>query len=108
MRYKILKRFPDYMIYEDSSIYSLKTKKFLSPKLDKNGYRIFCLVDKDGKRRMVRRGRLILTAHVRPPKRNEQCNHLSLDKEDDSLPNLRWSASPGANTRHYWRTRRQG
>lgn len=107
MKFKVLRLFPDYMIYENATIFSLKRQKFLSPKLDKNGYRIFCLVDKDGKRRMVRRGRLNLTVHVRPPRRNEQCNHLNLDKEDDSLPNLRWASSPGANTRHFWRTRRQ-
>ena len=43
LKYKRIKEFPNYYVYEDSSIYSLSSRKFLKPFLNSNGYYVVSL-----------------------------------------------------------------
>ena len=35
----ILPQFPDYLVYPTGDIYSIRSKKYLKPRYDKNGYK---------------------------------------------------------------------
>ena len=47
----MFKDFTKYEVYEDGKIWSYKTKRFLKPTTEKNGYQKVCLVDNEGKKK---------------------------------------------------------
>lgn len=64
---------------------------------------------KNQRRRVFRIHRLVLSAHVRPPRPDEEGNHLNFDVDDNRLTNLEWVSAKqnchhiGASGRRYGR-----
>ena len=89
----------DYYALENGNIYSGKTKKILSKRLDKDGYEKVRLVSEDG-RHTYSVHRLILE-NFQPVEgmENLQVNHIDGDKTNNNLSNLEWCTS-SENNKH--------
>lgn len=83
-------KFP-YWVTEDGQVYSERTKKFLSPQLDKNGYQKVQMMSTDGVRHRYSVHRLVLE-NFNPVENMEnlQVNHIDGNKQNNSLDNLEW------------------
>jgi hypothetical protein len=81
----------DYYVRDNGTIYSSKSKKVLSPQLDKNGYEKVQMLSDDGKRHRYSVHRLILE-NFNPIENmeNMQVNHIDGNKRNNSLNNLEW------------------
>lgn len=97
--YKILEDFPNYKIYKNGDIYSITSKRMLTPCLSKTGYVYITLIHRDGKRRSKTLHSLLATAFLDNPDKLPQVNHIDGVKHNNDLNNLEWS-SPSHNVRH--------
>ena len=81
--------FEKYDVFEDGRIYSYKRKKFLKPKLEKDGYQRVGLYDNEGKRKWYQLHRVVYEA-ASGEKIPEcmQVNHINENKEDNRFCNL--------------------
>lgn len=90
----------DYYVTDDGRVYSDKTKKFLSPQLDKNGYEKIQMMSTDGKRHRYSVHRLVLeNFHPIDGMEKLQVNHKDGNKQNNKLENLEWMTNY-ENTRH--------
>ncbi len=80
--------FENYLIYEDGSVYSKKTKRYLKSCVNK-GYLILNLC-KDGKAKQFQIHRLVATHYIPNPHNYEEVDHIDRDKYNNHLYNLRW------------------
>lgn len=81
----------DYYVYENGTIYSDKSKKFLSPQKDKDGYLKVQMISTDNKRHRYSVHRLVMENFC--PVENMkilQVNHIDGNKENNALSNLEW------------------
>ena len=81
----------DYYVRDDGTIYSAKSKKILSPQLDKDGYEKVQMMSDDGKRHRYSVHRLILET-FEPNEHSDklQVNHKDGNKANNKLENLEW------------------
>ena len=78
-----------YEVYDDGRIYSYKTKRFLKPQTNKDGYQTVNLVDNEGKRKMYRLHRVVWEAVTGSPiPKNLEVNHISENKASNMISNL--------------------
>ena len=78
------KDFTKYEVFDDGRIWSYKTKRFLKPIIDKDGYQIVCLSDNECKRKWCKVHRVVWEAVTGIPiPSNMQINHRSEDKTDN-------------------------
>ncbi len=83
------RNYDKYEIYEDGRIYSYKSKKFLKPKIDRDGYQIVCLSDNECKRKWYKVHRIVYeTFSGKPIPKNLQINHLNEIKTSNFFANL--------------------
>lgn len=81
--------YDNYEIYEDGSIFSYLTNKFLKPKMNSNGYKQVGLIDNEGKRKMYLVHRIVFEVFSgKPIPQGMQCNHISEDKTDNRFCNI--------------------
>lgn len=80
----------NYLINKDGVIYSLKTRKFLKPNVNKYGYKRFCFVDDNNKR--VKKFLHILLALMFIPNPNnlDTVDHIDNNSKNNSIDNLQW------------------
>lgn len=84
----------------------LKNPRILKPQKTENGYlQIILCVNFSMKGFMVHR--LVLSAFIRPPKKDEQCNHKNFKRDDNRLENLEW-VTRIQNVRHAYDAGRNG
>ena len=76
--------------------------KVLKQKESNRGYLTVDLF-KDGKYTKLGVHRIVCSAFVRPPKGNEQVNHIDGDKKNNLPSNLEW-CTPSENIKHAYRT----
>ena len=78
-----------YAVTSCGRVWSYKTKKFLKPQKNKDGYSIVCL-HKDGEQKNYYIHRLVAEAYL-PNHNNLPCvNHKDENKENNALQNLEW------------------
>ena len=71
-------------MYEDGKIWSYKTKRFLKPITEKNGYQRVCLVDNEGKKKMYYLHRVVWESVTGEPiPKGFEINHRSEVKTDN-------------------------
>ena len=79
-----------YTVDEDGNVYSLRSKKYLSPKIDRYGYKVVTLF-KQGKARCTTVHRLVAQAFVDNPGHKPCVNHLDENKLNNHYTNLEWA-----------------
>lgn len=81
----------DYVIFEDGSIYSFKTDKWLSKRHDKDGYIEYHLYDGSGGGCFARAHVLVAKAFIPNPDNSPTVDHINRVKDDNLVDNLRWA-----------------
>lgn len=79
-----------YAITSCGKVWSYKSKRFLIPHADKDGYLTVDL-RKDGKRKAMKIHRLVAMAYIPNPEQKPQVNHLDENKQNNALNNLSWA-----------------
>lgn len=84
---KEVKEFPNYLITSDGQVYSLRSKKFLTPFINNSGYK-FVYLSKDGVafKKYIHR----LVAEEFWSKEGMEVNHIDGDKLNNHKNNLEW------------------
>lgn len=80
----------DYYINKAGDIFSLKTKKYLTPIIDKDGYKIVCLTTNKGKKNYKVHRLVALTFLVYRESHRNIVNHKNGIKTDNRVENLEW------------------
>ena len=75
----------DYLIGEDGSIFSMKTKKKLSPYVSDNGYMKIKI-----NKKILYVHRLVAQTYIENPKNLPQVNHIDCNKLNNKIENLEW------------------
>ena len=90
-RYKILNDYPNYRIYDDGRIFSIKQNKFLKPHDDGRGYLDVVLYrGKKEDRKAVKIHVLVARLFVPNPYNNREVNHIDGNKQNNHYTNLEW------------------
>ena len=100
---KPLKEDPDYLIYNDGRLFSKKTNKFLTGKIDNVGYQCYALNFKDSNTRnskMVYAHRLVAEYFIDNPDNLPVVNHKDENRLNNNVENLEW-VDFKENTRQY-------
>lgn len=79
-----------YYASKSGDIFSVKTKKCLTPKIDKDGYCEYALT-LDSKIKFVRGHRILAETFLPNPDGKETVNHKNGDKSDNRVENLEWA-----------------
>ena len=82
--------FTNYQIAENGKVWSKKSNKFLKCNKDRNGYYFVYIKNNDGKYVSRFIHRLIAEAFIPNPDNKPCVDHISTNKEDNSIENLRW------------------
>lgn len=69
----------------------IKKGKLMTPQLEKNGYYVVRLWDKNGKRTTLGIHRLVAMTFISNPENKPEVNHKDLDKSNNTVNNLEWS-----------------
>lgn len=95
--FKPLKEDPDYLIYSDGRLYSKKTNRFLTGKVDNMGYRLYALAIQDkfsvsGKKlsKMAYAHRLVAQYFIPNPDNLPYVHHKDENKLNNDVSNLQW------------------
>ena len=79
-----------YAATEDGQIYSYRSKKFLKPKVRKDGYLEITLC-KEGKKKSCLVHRLIAETFLPNPEGKPQISHLDETRSNNAVSNLAWA-----------------
>ena len=86
---RIIPEFPNYLIYADGRIYSLKNHKFMSFKKDKDGYlKVRIFNDNPRFDQWVMVSRLVARAFLSDFDKEKQIHHIDGNVENNSVDNL--------------------
>ncbi len=104
----ILPEYPDYYIYPTGQIYSIRNKKYLKPRFDKNGYERFSIKNKlTNKTDTIKTHQLVAMKYLGHTKTNKLVvDHIDNDKLNNAIHNLQL-LSPLQNTLKYVHTKIQ-
>lgn len=98
--WKVLPDFPMYRIYDTGKIWSLFFGRFLTPKINAEGYMSIDLVNKEGLQISNRIHHLVGKAFLDGQSDERwQVNHIDNNPSNNNVDNLEW-CSPEENTRH--------
>ena len=86
----ILAEYPDYYIYPTGHIYSIRNKKYLKPRFDKDGYERFTLKNKiTNKINTMKTHQLVAMKYLNHTKTNGLVvDHIDNDKLNNAIHNL--------------------
>lgn len=90
MKRKEVEGHEGYYIYEDGALYSIKSSKFLSHKLDSRKHYLMYNLKKRGVSKMVLVHRLVAIAFIPNPKNKPVVNHKDGNKKNNNVSNLEW------------------
>ena len=96
--YKFLPEDNDYLVYNDGKVYSKKTKKFLTGKIDNVGYRVYglaigdklCSMSKKKLSKMLYAHRLVAQLFLDNPNNYPYVHHKDGNKLNNNVENLEW------------------
>ena len=80
----------------------IKKEKILKPDVDKDGYLVVTLFDKNIKRKRFRIHRLVALAFIPNPENKETVNHEDGNKNNNCISNLTWQSNI-ENQQHAWK-----
>jgi hypothetical protein len=83
--------FPDYLIYEDGSVFSKKSNIFMQQNKDNKGYLFVGLRNRGKKPIFPRIHRLIAIHFIPNPENKPDVDHINRIRDDDRIENLRWA-----------------
>lgn len=86
---QIIKDYPNYIVYSNGKVYSIKNKKYLTPRIDHKGYVCYRL-SKDGLTKEFKAHRLVANAFIANDKHLPQVNHIDENKTNNDVSNLEW------------------
>ena len=81
--------YDDYSVSKDGRVYSHKSNRYLSPKIDKYGYKVVSL-SKKGKPKHFTIHRLVAITFIPNPNNYPCVNHINENKTDNRVGNLEW------------------
>ena len=104
---KELKEDSDYLIYNDGRIFSKKTNRFLTGKIDSVGYRVYGLafteeltVSRNKKSKMLYARRVVAGSFIPNPNNYQYVHHKDENKLNNCVSNLEW-VSPKQNMQYH-------
>jgi hypothetical protein len=83
--------YPNYLIYDDGAVYSMKRKMYLKPVHNDAGYQYVTLSNSLGKSNMY--VHILVASHYLEKKTNCVVNHKDLNKSNNNVENLEWISS---------------
>lgn len=88
---RMLSGWPNYYVSKDGGVYSYKARKWLKPRLRKDGYVNYRLY-RPGlpKGRLFLAHRLVLFVFDGPPPNGHEADHINKNRSDNRSSNLRW------------------
>lgn len=89
---------PNYAVTRCGRVYSLKSNKFLKPKIDRYGYEVVCLRE-DNKNLHRTVHRLVALIYIPSVNKGMTVNHIDGNKVNNNVLNLEWVSSRD-NLRH--------
>tara|TARA_R110000744_G_scaffold120181_4_gene223960 strand:- start:1310 stop:1855 length:546 start_codon:yes stop_codon:yes gene_type:complete len=81
--------FPNYRIFKDGRVYSMKTNRFLKSQTNNCGY-IHVGLCNDGKQKTFSIHRLLAIHYIENPDNKSEVDHINRDNRDNRIENLRW------------------
>ena len=82
--------YPNYLIYNDGRVQNKKTKRFLKPYSDNNGYYRVDLYN-NGKRKNFKIHRLIALHYIPLVDGKDLVDHIDRNTSNNDISNLRWA-----------------
>ena len=93
MGWKRIKGFEEYYLISDTGqVWSIRSEKLLSPKIDRYGYATVVL-SVDGIQHYKAVHRLVAQAFIPNPENLPTVNHINEDKRDNRVVNLEWMSA---------------
>lgn len=80
----------NYVFYEDGRVWSMATKRFLTPHFQGSGY-LFVTLFADGKRKQQYIHRLVAQAFIPNEENKSDVNHIDGNKVNNHRSNLEWT-----------------
>lgn len=88
-----------YIVDEDGNVYSIRKKKYIAHKIDKDGYHQVGLYRPEDKQKWFRVHALVLLAFVGPRPEGCHIDHIDCNIDNNNIHNLRY-VTPKENIRH--------
>lgn len=98
--FKMIPGYNNYLINENGEVYSIKSKKYIKPRINENNYLIIDLY-KNNIRKTYKLHRLVAQAFLDNPDNLPQVNHKDCNKLNNNISNLEWCTA-SQNTKHAW------
>ena len=99
--FKMIPGYNNYLVSENGEVYSIKSKKYIKPRINENNYLIIDLY-KNNTRKTYKLHRLVAQAFLDNPDNLPQVNHLDGNKLNNNISNLEWCTA-SQNTKHAWK-----
>lgn len=85
-----IKGFTRYHIDERGNLLNTATKKYLKGTTNNEGYIVYCLINDDGEKKVVKQHRLIALAYIPNPENKPHVHHIDSNRSNNTLSNLEW------------------
>jgi hypothetical protein len=86
--------FSRYTVCADGNVINDKKKMVLKGSPDKTtGYRRYCIINDDGKKKMMFCHRLVALALIPNPEQKQMVDHIDRNKFNNHISNLRWATN---------------